>query len=92
MQNAYSLRLKEASMNERVRELTEKANAEAEAERARYAGLAAEREAQRAALEEQAREAAERQQVRGVPCLSPSTADILSTGHAWMLGRCHAEC
>ena len=63
MQNAYSLRLKEAQLNERMRELADRLGAEAEAERGRVAALAAEKEAQRAAYEEQLREASERQQV-----------------------------
>ncbi len=63
MQNAYSLRLKEAQLNERMRELSDKLGAEADVERGRVAALAAEKEAQHVAYEEQLREASERQQV-----------------------------
>ena len=53
-----------------VRELSEKFSSEADAERARYAGLAADKDEQRAAYEAQMAAAAERQQVgRLPPCI-----------------------
>lgn len=63
MQNQYSLRLKDMALADKVRKLSEKFGSEADAERARYAGLAADKDEQRAAYEAQMAAAAERQQV-----------------------------
>lgn len=63
MQNEYNLRLKDAALNDRVRELTEKHTADIEAAEAQRSALQAELEAQRAQYEEKVHEAAEHQQV-----------------------------
>ena len=63
MQNEYNLRLKDAAMNDRVRELTEKHAAEVEAAEAARAALQQEKDQQQASYEEKLKDAAEHQQV-----------------------------
>ena len=63
MQNEYNLRLKDAALNDCVRELTEKHMADMEAAKAQRSALQAELEAQRARYEAEMHEAAEHQQV-----------------------------
>ena len=63
MQNEYNLRLKDAAMNDRVRELTEKHAAEAEVAEAARVALQQEKEQQQASYEEKLKDAAEHQQV-----------------------------
>ena len=63
MQNEYNLRLKDAAMNDRVRELTEKHAAEVEAAEAARVALQQEKDQQQASYEEKLKDAAEHQQV-----------------------------
>ena len=63
MQNEYNLRLKDAALNDKVRELTERHAAETEQAAASYAVLQQDREQQRVQYEERLQDAAEHQQV-----------------------------
>ena len=63
MQNEYNIRLKDAAMNDKVRELTEKYADDMEQVEARYTALQQEKEQQRAMYEEKLQDAAEHQQV-----------------------------
>ena len=63
MQNECNLRLKDAAMSDRVRELTEKHTAEVEAAEAACMALQQAKEQQQASYEEKLKDAAEHQQV-----------------------------
>lgn len=63
MQNEYALRLKEVSMNERIRELTDKFSAEIEADRAKFDQLLQEKNELEMSAEDNARRTEERHQV-----------------------------
>ena len=85
MQNEYNLRLKDAAMNDRVRELTEKHAADVEAAEAARMALQQEKEQQQASYEEKLKDAAEHQQVlwnalavTRAPALTADTSNSLS--------------
>lgn len=63
MQNEYALRLKEVSMNERIRELTDKFSAEIEADRTKFDQLLQEKNELEMSAEDTARRTEERHQV-----------------------------
>lgn len=72
MQNEYNLRLKDAAMHDKVRELTERQAADMAQAVAKSAALQQEMEQQRLQYEEKLQDAAEHQQVLyQVLCQSP---------------------
>ena len=70
MQNEYNLRLKDAAMHEKLRELTERHAADMGQAEARSAALQLELEQQRVQYEEKLQDAAEHQQVLQHACAS----------------------
>ena len=69
MQNEYNLRLKDAAMHDKVRELTERHAAEMGQAEAKSAALQQEMEQQRVQYEEKLQDAAEHQQVLTASCV-----------------------
>ena len=73
MQNEYNIRLKDAAMNDKVRELTEKYTDDMEQAEAKYTALQQDKEQQRAMYEEKLQDAAEHQQVC---CIRATEMDV----------------